>query len=626
MTTPSTTPIPSKLPQDLLFNAEKADEFVNSTALTYVDRFGSTRKTLAGIKADTLQQTQAFFASLGYLPPVAYASGLSMTQPNQTVSYSGSVYAPKLDQLPFTTSGTFEAAKFRLIQGLTAADLGAPSGGTLVGNSPSNTTGLGGQVNQIVTPYLYASLQACVTANPGRTILIPSGEWVGDVNVGNSVRLLGEKRPTFNHTTKKYEGGTVIKGVVNCTGAFGGFAMENIGVDAQGHASHEVGVFVGSGGLPLKGLRIFNCSFAGDPSSNHALLAELCEDVHLNEIECIGSNQGVAVKAVSGFIGRVTGIDTVTWTLTVRYSPGIPCSDLLIGEVQAYTKNAAKVGGVICMNDQPDVAMSNIDIARISIKNGLNGFYVSNTGNTMGAQNVRLREAYIQGVGDFAIQTFGPVKGFKANNIHLKDCAGSFFSNNDANAEDFELYNFCMENTTGYAVLSGKNHKVRGWTRKGAAGVVLFIQNRSTDLQLWDMDLRVNPVVNDSGGTVLQNLYPVIPIFANGNMPSMVAKPVNIVTKSLGGVAQNQAIPIYSLPVGSQIYILELMVAMFSVAGRHMRKVVIAGNDIQYAASSAFAANVFSVQRTGDAIEVKYLHSVAGSVDIDAVIAAFHEA
>lgn len=52
MTTPTTNPVPSTAPQDLLFNAEKLDQAVNSSALTYIDRLGVTRKSLAGLSAD----------------------------------------------------------------------------------------------------------------------------------------------------------------------------------------------------------------------------------------------------------------------------------------------------------------------------------------------------------------------------------------------------------------------------------------------------------------------------------------------------------------------------------------------------------------------------------------------
>lgn len=55
--------------------------------------------------------------SLGYLPPVLYAAGISLTSTHQTVERNGAIYAPLAAQLPFTTSGTFETAKFRLIQG-----------------------------------------------------------------------------------------------------------------------------------------------------------------------------------------------------------------------------------------------------------------------------------------------------------------------------------------------------------------------------------------------------------------------------------------------------------------------------------------------------------------------------
>lgn len=57
----------------------------------------------------------ATLGGLGYLAPVAYASSISMTMPSQTVEYGGDIYAPNSDDLPFTTSGTFESAKFRLI-------------------------------------------------------------------------------------------------------------------------------------------------------------------------------------------------------------------------------------------------------------------------------------------------------------------------------------------------------------------------------------------------------------------------------------------------------------------------------------------------------------------------------
>ena len=49
---PTTNPVPSYDPTDLLFNAQKLDEVVNSTSFTYADRLGTARRTLAGLEAE----------------------------------------------------------------------------------------------------------------------------------------------------------------------------------------------------------------------------------------------------------------------------------------------------------------------------------------------------------------------------------------------------------------------------------------------------------------------------------------------------------------------------------------------------------------------------------------------
>ena len=51
MTTPTTDPVPSILPQNLLFNAEFLDRFINGTALACSDRFNVQRRSIAGVVA-----------------------------------------------------------------------------------------------------------------------------------------------------------------------------------------------------------------------------------------------------------------------------------------------------------------------------------------------------------------------------------------------------------------------------------------------------------------------------------------------------------------------------------------------------------------------------------------------
>ena len=76
----------------------------------------------------------AALLSRGYEVPVPYSTGISLTRTTQTVSQSGVVYAPAPGTLPFTTSGTFETAKFRVITGgVLGSDLAASAGAGLVG-------------------------------------------------------------------------------------------------------------------------------------------------------------------------------------------------------------------------------------------------------------------------------------------------------------------------------------------------------------------------------------------------------------------------------------------------------------------------------------------------------------
>ncbi len=136
MTTPTNNAVPSDDVNDLLFNAEKLDEVVSGTGQYYTDRKGVNRRTLAGIEASA----DAVLGDLGYLPPVAYASGISLTLSTQTVEYGGEVYAPKVSALPFTTTTwAADSAKLRLIQGVTAVDLAASGGAAKVGYMPTGT-------------------------------------------------------------------------------------------------------------------------------------------------------------------------------------------------------------------------------------------------------------------------------------------------------------------------------------------------------------------------------------------------------------------------------------------------------------------------------------------------------
>lgn len=142
MTTYKTgNPLGSVAPQDLFDNSQNIDQAANDLSNEqWIDRLGRTRMTLHGIEASAGRQRLSIqnsanlvLAGLGYAVPVEYVAGLSMTLPTQTVSFGGVVYAPKVDKLPFTTSGVFETDKFRVIQGVSGLDLASEIGASMVG-------------------------------------------------------------------------------------------------------------------------------------------------------------------------------------------------------------------------------------------------------------------------------------------------------------------------------------------------------------------------------------------------------------------------------------------------------------------------------------------------------------
>lgn len=109
---PTDAAVPSADPSDLLFNAQKLDEVINGTAESFVDRRGVERLTLTGA-----------LRLIGFEAPVAFASGLAITRSTQTVTNGGNTYHADPASLPFTTTGTFNGAQWRLVSNVSQADL-----------------------------------------------------------------------------------------------------------------------------------------------------------------------------------------------------------------------------------------------------------------------------------------------------------------------------------------------------------------------------------------------------------------------------------------------------------------------------------------------------------------------
>lgn len=143
----TTLPVPSADPSDLLFNAAKLDEVINSSAPEYVDRLGVARLTAAG--------AMARYAALN--PRGAWTTA-TLYAPRDLVLESGTWYIA-LDS--HTSGATFAgdlAAHWRPEQGVTAADLANIAsellGAGLVRASQSRTYTagtLGARYNEVVS-------------------------------------------------------------------------------------------------------------------------------------------------------------------------------------------------------------------------------------------------------------------------------------------------------------------------------------------------------------------------------------------------------------------------------------------------------------------------------------------
>lgn len=110
---------------------------VNNAAMllsaTISDVLGQAETAMGALVSQAEADISAAVAGLGYLPPVAFESGLLVSSTRFTVERAGQVYAPLLGAIPFTTTATFNPAQWRLVQGVVGSDLSDENGSALVG-------------------------------------------------------------------------------------------------------------------------------------------------------------------------------------------------------------------------------------------------------------------------------------------------------------------------------------------------------------------------------------------------------------------------------------------------------------------------------------------------------------
>lgn len=145
---PTTNPVPSTDPSDLLFNAGKLDEVVNGTANSFTDRLGVARRTVAGMNADFDAQLADAESDLNVYRADAAASAaeaLGYLQTIRATSYGAYASDPATDPLgnPPTVGDEYFNTTSNLLKrwngttwqasDINTANLAASSGSSLIG-------------------------------------------------------------------------------------------------------------------------------------------------------------------------------------------------------------------------------------------------------------------------------------------------------------------------------------------------------------------------------------------------------------------------------------------------------------------------------------------------------------
>ena len=214
---PTTNPVPSTDPSDLLFNAGKLDEVVNGTANSFTDRLGVSRRTVAGMNADFDAQLADAESDLNVYRADAAASAaeaLGYLQTIRATSYGAYASDPATDPLgnPPTIGDEYFNTTANLLKrwngttwqasDINTANLAASSGSSLVGYD-------GGTVQDVLDGAKSLQNYAALRAYNGRATRIYI---TGLLVTAKPAGIAGVFQYDPTDTTSADNGGTIIVG------------------------------------------------------------------------------------------------------------------------------------------------------------------------------------------------------------------------------------------------------------------------------------------------------------------------------------------------------------------------------------------------------------------------------
>lgn len=318
--------MPTVTVQDL--NNAKADvdhiaDIANSSSPTAVSRLGTAHRTISGANAEM----NALLAGMGYLPPVAYAAGVVLSNSRQTVEYNGSIYSPLIASIPFTASGTFETNKFRLVQGATMEDLAM-----FTTYRVSSYSDLRASTTSAVGIYVTGSLGNGQAGN----FVLDAADTTSPDNGGTTLVRADGKRykrpPTARQRPEWY--GSLSAALANCP-EYTSFDFANATYDFIGGHVFEAGqTFVAN---RKRGIKFYG---SGMPSANsdftalvggtviRGVFANLADDfeIHNMGVDCGPNVVAQAGKHLEGLIlGTVLGTPN-----TIPLLKGVKCQNVTV--------------------------------------------------------------------------------------------------------------------------------------------------------------------------------------------------------------------------------------------------------------------------------------------------------
>lgn len=281
---PTTNPVPSQDPSDLLFNAGKLDEVLNGTGNSFTDRLGVARRTVAGMNSDFDAQLADAESDLNVYRADAAASAaqaLGYLNTIRTTSYGAYASDPATDPLgnPPTIGDEYFNTTVNLLKrfngatwqasDINTANLAAPTGASLVGYTPVGTgavaTTVQGTLRRTVcvadfrqpydvddTPAIQKFFDALATTVYDKAVL------AGNLTISSTVSLV-------NSLTKTIECNAVITSTFTAEGEMVLFKdtpylkligrLEVVGAGGSTYSSRTNGV----------GIKVNNCiRFSGD--------------------------------------------------------------------------------------------------------------------------------------------------------------------------------------------------------------------------------------------------------------------------------------------------------------------------------------------------------------------------